>query len=357
MQISTLNLENVRCIKKADIYLGENVNLLLGNNGSGKSTLLESIYILATGKSFRTSKLDSVKNFEGDNFTIFSKIEKKGFEKTVGFRKVRTKVDIRIDSIQINKLSELALNFSLLTFHSNSICIIEGEPQYRRRYIDWWLFHSKPQFYQEWLRYQKLLKQRNAALRQDNSLLHVWDEAFAESGDIIDALRKSAIQELMEEILNIIKNNNLTQFNSLSWQYNSGWAKDETLLSSLKRSHKRDVLYGFTSVGIHRSDLRFYFHGKDAKEFLSRGQQKTLSLIMLIALASIHKKILHETPIFIIDDISSELDATHRYNLTEQIVKLGGQIILTAIDEKDLRFPMATPVSSFVLKQGEVHVL
>ena len=357
MLVSSLYVENVRCIKKANIFLGEGVNLFFGANGSGKSSLLESLHILATGKSFRTSKMDGVKNFDSDNFTISSTINRNGFEKVVGYRKDKSNLDIRIDTVNVTRLSELILNFSLITFHANSIFIIEGEPQYRRRYIDWWLFHSNSEFYPEWLRYQKLLKQRNAALRQDNNFLDVWDEALAESGEIIDSLRKSALKIMMDEVVSIIQRNYSTQLTAFSWQYNSGWPKDETLLSALKRNQQRDILYGFTSVGIHRGDLRFTFHGKDAKEALSRGQQKTLSLIMLIALASIHKKILNETPIFMVDDISSELDHEHRYNLVEQLIDFGGQLLFTAIDKKDLRFPTSTPVSTFVLQKGEVHVL
>ncbi len=357
MLVNSLCVENVRCIKKANIFLGEGVNLFLGVNGSGKSSLLESVHILATGKSFRTSKIDGVKNFDSDNFTIFSTIKRNGFEKVVGYRNEKSNVDIRIDAVNVNKLSDLVLNFSLITFHSKSIFIIEGEPQYRRRYIDWWLFHSNSQFYPEWLRYQKLLKQRNAALRQNDNFLHVWDEALAESGEIINLLRKSALQILMEEVVSIIKDNYSTQLSAFSWQYNSGWPKDETLLSALKRNQQRDILYGFTSVGVHRGDLRFTFNGKDAKETLSRGQQKTLSLIMFISLGSIHKKLLNETPIFMIDDLASELDDEYRYSLLEQLIDFGGQILLTAIDKKDLRFPMSTPVNSFMLQKGEVHVL
>ncbi len=357
MLINSLYLENVRCIRKANIFFGDGVNLFLGSNGSGKSSLLESVHLLATGKSFRTSKLDGIKNFDSDNFTISSKIKRNGLENVVGFRKHKSNVDIRVNTKTISRLSELVVNFSLITFHSNSIYIIDGEPQYRRRYIDWWLFQSNPKFYPEWLRYQKLLKQRNAALRQNNNFLHVWDEALAESGEIINLLRKSALEILMHEVITIIKNNYSKQLSEFSWQYNSGWPKGETLLSALKRNHQRDILYGFTSVGVHRGDLRFSVHGKDVKEFLSRGQQKTLSLILLIALASIHKKVLHETPIFMADDISSELDNTHRYNLIEQIIDFGGQLFLTAINEKDLTFPINTSVSSFVLQKGEVHVL
>ncbi len=90
---------------------------------------------------------------------------------------------------------------------------------------------------------------------------------------------------------------------------------------------------------------------------LSRGQQKTLSLLMLMALASIHKKLLNETPAFMVDDISSELDSAHRYNLIEQIIDFGGQLLLTAIDENDLKIATSTPISKFVLQEGEVLVL
>lgn len=357
MQINNLYLENIRCIKKANFFLGEKINLISGVNGAGKSSLLEAIHILSTGKSFRTSKMDGVKNFDSNSFTISSTIKRNGFEKIIGYRKEKSNIDIRINTENISRLSDLAKNFSLITFNSNSILIIEGEPQYRRRYIDWWLFHSNPDFYPEWLRYQKLLKQRNAALRQSNKFLSIWDEVLAESGETIDALRKSAIQIIMEEVISIINTTYSMQLSEFSWQYNSGWAKGETLLSALKRNQQRDILYGFTSIGSHRSDLRLLFYGKDAKEYLSRGQQKVLSLIMLTALASIHKKLLNEAPIFMIDDISAELDARNRYTLIEKIIDFGGQIFLTTIDKKDLSFPSSIPVSSFVLQKGEVHVL
>ncbi|OYY75075.1 MAG: hypothetical protein B7Y40_01230 [Gammaproteobacteria bacterium 28-57-27] len=358
MIINSLHLENLRNIKSASISLGEGVNVFLGVNGSGKSSLLESAHVLATGKSFRTSKIDNLKNFDSDYFTISSNIKRNGLIKTVGFRKDKSSFDIRVNAKNVNRLSELALNFSLVTFHSNSIFLIEGEPQYRRRYIDWWLFHSENKFYSEWLRYQKLLKQRNAALRKEISYMHVWEESLAESGEILNLFRKSAVEILMDELISLINNNNYSSLLSgFSWQYNYGWPKDETLASSLKRNRQRDIQYGFTSVGPHRSDLRFLFHGKDAKDMLSRGQQKTLSLLMLMALASIHKKLLNETPAFMVDDISSELDSAHRYNLIEQIIDFGGQLLLTAIDENDLKIATSTPISKFVLQEGEVLVL
>jgi len=337
--------------------LGDGINYFFGTNGSGKSSLLESINILATGKSFRTSKIENIKNFDSNYFTISSTIKRKGIENTVGLRKEKTKIDIRINSSSVSRLSELASNFSLITFHSYSNFIIEGEPQYRRKYLDWWLFYSNKTFYTEWQRYHKILKQRNASLRQEISLLQIWDESLAASGETINDLRHSASDMLMEELEVLINNDYSSYVPNFSWQYYSGWAKDEPLLSALKRNQQKDIQYGFTSVGPHRGDLKLYTQGKDAKDTLSRGQQKTLSLLMLVALASVHKKILNEVPIFMIDDISSELDAAHRYNIVEEVINLGGQVILTGIDKKDLIFSASSEVNTFVLQKGEVHVV
>jgi len=355
--IKSLYLENIRCIKNANIFFGNGINYIYGTNGSGKSSLLESISILATGKSFRTSKIENIKNFDSNFFTISSTIRRNGIENNVGLRKEKTKIDIRINSSSVKRLSELALNCSLITFHAHSYSLIEGEPQYRRKYLDWWLFYSNKQFYSEWQRYNKILKQRNASLRQEISLLHVWEDALAESGETLNYLRRAATDTLMYELADLIDSNYSSYLPNFSWQYYSGWAKDEPLLSALKRNQQKDIQYGFTSVGPHRGDLKFYAQGKDAKEILSRGQQKTLSLLMLVALASVHKKVLNEIPIFMIDDISSELDAAHRYNIVEKIIDFGGQIILTAIDKKDLTFSTPSSVNTFVLQKGEVHVV
>lgn len=357
MIINSLHLENLRIIKNANISLGKGINLFTGVNGSGKSSLLESVHVLATGRSFRTSKIDNLKSFDTDYFTISSNINRNDLIKTVGFRKDKSSFDIRVNAKNVNRLSELALNFSLVTFHSNSIFLIEGEPQYRRHYIDWWLFHSENKFYPEWLRYQKLLKQRNAALRKELCYMHVWEESLAESGENLNLFRKSAVEFLMSELVSLINYNYSSLLSDFSWQYNTGWSKDETLASSLNRNRQRDIQYGFTSVGPHRSDLRFIFHGKDAKDILSRGQQKTLSLLMLMTLASIHKKVLNEIPAFMVDDISSELDNTQRYNLIEQIIDFGGQVLLTAIDERDLKISTSASINKFVLQKGEVLVL
>ncbi len=357
MNIKSVYLENFRCIKKANIFLGEGINYLFGTNGSGKSSFLEAINVLATGKSFRTSKIENIRSFDSDYFTISSTIKRKGIENFIGLRKDKKNFDIRINSSSVNRLSELALNFSLITYHSHSNFMIEGEPHYRRKYLDWWLFYSNNQFYSEWQRYHKLLKQRNASLRYEISLLNVWDDALAKSGETINNLRYSASAILMEELANLIHNNYPSYVPSFSWTYYSGWAKDEPLLSALKKNQQKDIQYGFTSVGPHRGDLKLYVQGKDAKETLSRGQQKTLSLLMLVALASVHKKVLHEIPIFMIDDVSSELDTIHRYNIVEEIISLGGQVIFTAIDKKDLMFSTPNEVNTFVLQKGEVHVV
>lgn len=357
MIVKSINLENFRCIKNAAIELGDGVNFFFGENGSGKSSLLESLHILATGKSFRTSKIENIKNFENNYFSIFSKIKRKGIENVIGLKKEKSFFDIRINSENINRLSDLVLHFSILTFHANSIKLIEGEPIYRRRYIDWWLFHSDPIFYAEWLRYQKILKHRNAALRTDYEFLGTWDEALAESGEKINSLRLSAVENMMIELNYLLKYNENFIFSNFSWKYYFGWSKEESLYSSLKRNFPRDAQYAFTSVGPHRSDLRLFFQGKDAKETLSRGQQKTLSLLLLMALASLHKKVLNETPVFLIDDLSSELDVNHRRHLMDQIVDFGGQILVTAVGEKDLIFPNAAAIRTFTLQEGVVHML
>lgn len=357
MIIKTLNLENFRCIKNTHISLGEGVNFFFGENGSGKSSILESIHVLATGRSFRTSKIEHLKNFDNDFFSIFSKLKRNNIENNIGFRKEKSNFDIRINSSSISRISELALYFSIITFHSNSINLIEGEPVYRRRYIDWWLFHSNEKFYTEWSRYQKILTQRNAALRTDHDFMHLWDEALAESGEILNELRSSAVEKLMTELIILVKITNSKLYSNISWRYNSGWSKSENLLSSLKNNQQKDTQYGFTSVGPHRSDLKLFFHGKDAKETLSRGQQKTLSLLMSMALASLHNKILNETPAFLIDDLSSELDVNHRHHLMDQIVDFGGQVLVTAVSEKDLIFPSSATINTFTLQEGAVHML
>jgi DNA replication and repair protein RecF len=273
----------------------------------------------------------------------------------LGLLKNNRNLELHLNGLSTVKLSELARHLAVITFHSESDQLVQGEPIFRRRFIDWFLFHTKIDFFKEWSRYQRILKQRNAILRSDMNQIYYWDQLLAESGEIITLWRIEAVENFMGFFLDII--GDIQTFSSFSWSFMPGWSVSENLICALQRSHHRDSQQGFTSFGPHRADLRLRIMGKDVKEVLSRGQQKTLTVLMLLAMASLFNKFKKQNPIILLDDLASELDSHHREYLLDKLSCLGCQIILTSLNETDWAHCLPSSAKHFHVQEGTVSVL
>ncbi len=355
MIIKNLSLENFRCFEKIELIFNDSVNLITGENGCGKTSILESLQIISTGKSFRSSRTVNIRKDLCDYFLISSCIQDKSGYFNIGLQRNHKDVTLRINGKNAERFSEATRKLSILSFNSDTFNLIDGESSYRRRFIDWWLFYAHDNFHHEWLNYQRILKQRNSCLRNDVDMLDYWDYSLSQSGELINNYREYAFNLIYQEFNYIdkifYKNNNF------SWSYFSGWSKEKSLLDALTQNRQKDIYYGYTSVGPHRADIRILTKNKNVKEILSRGQKKKLILLMLSALATSYKNFLHESPIFMLDDFPSELNSSHRQIILEKILSLGGQVFFTALEQTELDFSGIGSLSTFVLKDGHVSMV
>lgn len=347
--ITEISLSQFRNIQKSVFYPALGINLLIGENGSGKTSILESIYLLAMGRSFRTRNLKHVIQTDEKQTQIFARIHP-GIP--VGMQVSSTLgIQIRLNNAPLKKLSDLATHLPLQYIPANCHQFFDLGPGFRRKVIDWGLFHVEQEFMFHWRTYKKILSQRNAALRNSKPIneIKLWDSSLIEHGLKIANYRKNYLTILLEEFIKWF-HMLCADFNNAEYEvrYSAGWPKDSQFAEVLHSTISRDIALGYTRSGPHAADWSIKINGQDPAEMCSRGQQKMFFLAISLAQISLLQKKTQQKSVLLIDDISSELDAEHQQLAMKSIKRLDIQSFITTtnpelnssinINEKDIMF-------------------
>lgn len=329
--LSRLVLSNFRNIVAADLPLAPAVNLFCGANGSGKTSLLEAVHMLASGRSFRSRQSQTVIRYDHEALAVFARLAS---GVTLGVEKRRDgQGRIRINQTAAESSSQLAACLPLQVINSESFAALDGGPGVRRQLLDWTVFHVEHSFAQHWKVYQSALKQRNALLRRgkiDATLFAPWEHQLVQSGAAVDALRRKVFAQLCIHFRERLADLPGEIFSPLELHYRSGWKKDISLEDSLRDSLEGDLAQGFTRVGPHRADLRFTIHGQPAHAVLSRGQQKMAVCALRTAMATAVS--MREKPVFLVDDLPSELDEDNQLLFARWVSDSASQVLVTGIE-------------------------
>ncbi|MFD2230025.1 DNA replication/repair protein RecF [Alkalimarinus sediminis] len=359
MPYQSIVISKFRNLADQRLELSPLINIVDGKNGSGKSSLIESLYYLSVGKSFRSSKLDSIIEHNSSGFTLFSVTgDDNSHQHRVGISREKNKPAlIKIDGEFIRSAIQLATITPTLVIEPETFDLLDGGPNNRRRYMDWGVFHVEHRFSEVWRRYTKSLKQRNTLLRRgriDRSLLAPWDGQMATTAAMIDQYRNDYIMSLVPVINDILKS--LNQTIDIDISYYRGWDKKTDYKTILEDSIERDIRSGFTHQGPHRADIRIKVNGRFADEVLSRGQKKILIFAMILAQGAFLSKLLGRKSVYLIDDISAELDIEHRKNVCSYLEKLESQVVLTVVDIDSVLplFRKDTELRMFHVEHGKV---
>ena len=334
MAYQHITIQDFRNLTEQKVVFSPFINIVKGNNGSGKSSLLEALYYLSVGKSFRSSKLDSIINHNASNFTLFCLAGDKVHHHRIGVTREKNKTAvIKVDGEFIRSAARLANITPTLVIEPETFELLDGGPNNRRRYMDWGVFHVEHLFSRAWKHYTKSLKQRNTLLRRgriERSLLAPWDAQMIKTAELIDEYRHEYIVSLVPVINDILEQLNHSM--DLDISYYRGWDKKTSFADSLDKSFIRDAASGHTHQGPHRADIKIKIGGLYADEVLSRGQKKILIFALILAQGQILKERLGRKSVYLIDDISAELDVEHRNNLCTYLEKIESQVILTVVD-------------------------
>ncbi len=342
MKLDRVQLTHFRNISSAVLSPSRSLTVISGKNGSGKSSLLEAIFYLGFGRSFRTNKHKSVIQNEQDAFSIFaSGIDDDERTFKVGLeRRTTEQFTCSVNGEHSHRLADLVSLIPVQLFTPQSTDLVIGSPSERRKFVDWGLFHVEQSFHSLFLTYSKLLKQRNALLKQQASLTApqhgYWQEQLVATGEKLNLLRQGYI-EALKPIFNAISSEFLPEF-SVEISYYKGWEKDASLSEALARKQDYDLRVGHTSVGPHKSDVRFRVNGINAQEILSRGQLRMAVAALQLSQTALFSKQTNRKSIFLLDDVGAELDLDKRERFIDGLLNMDTQIFVTAIETQQLEF-------------------
>lgn len=367
MRLTHLSLHNFRNYVRLDLDLEPGVTLLVGDNAQGKTNLLEAIFYLATSRSPQAGADREVVNWlaieqEPLPYTrLVGKLIRGSGELAIEITLVqqenngdRYRKQIRINGVA-KRAMDLLGQLNVVLFLPQDIDLVSGSPGGRRRYLDVMLCQVDPAYCRALSRYNQILSQRNALLRDlrergrngPEQQMAFWDEQLAEHGSRLVASRGQAV-EMLGALAHEVHRELTAGEGRLQTSYEPSLEaeglEDSTEIEAAFREQlvslrEREMAAGMTLVGPHRDDVRFLIdeaqQAYDAGVYGSRGQQRTIALALKLAEVEFMRRRTGEQPVLLLDDVLSELDGHRRAFLMHALENGAQQSILTTTD---LRF-------------------
>ena len=334
--LTTIDIENFRCIRAAHLTLDPQATGIVGENGSGKTSLLEAIYLLAHGRSFRANQREKLLPPQTDFLRVVGRVQTARGELVAGIEYGKQGTRANLAGQGISGIAEIAEILPVQVIDPGVHRLIEEGSARRRRLLDWGVFHVKHEFLGVWRRYQRALQQRNAVLRSngDEQLLAEWEGELGTAGHRVDTLRSEYASQLLPHFVGIAEQ--LLGAQGARFSYRRGWAAEHELVAQLIESRPRDQRLRTTTVGAHRADVAFAFEGAPARDRVSRGQQKLLAAAFILAQLAFQAAQGAPPACLMLDDPAAELDVDNLGKLLAAVSKIPAQLVITSVHESGL---------------------
>lgn len=362
MRILQLSLRYFRNYERLDLPLPPHSTILYGDNAQGKSNLLESIYYLATSRSFRAGGDRELLNWRlADDPIGFTRIgaraERNGepFDLDVVLREEPRRDDLGGTTlskrVRLNEAPKRAIDVvgavMAVMFSPQDIELVEGAPLLRRRYLDVTISQADRRYCRSLAQYNRVILQRNSLLRavRDRGVgldqIDLWNRELIAAGSYVVAQRVEAVRCLGDEArrfyADLSGTDDVLRVGYKSTIFGSGdpvvtiEQVSAAMEARLAEVRSKEVLLGVSLVGPHRDDLIFTLGGRDLGAYGSRGQQRLGALALKLAEAEHLHRQTGDLPILLLDDVLSELDPTRRAGIFAAI-RPNQQVLFTTTD-------------------------
>jgi DNA replication and repair protein RecF len=361
--LTDLHIFQFRNIQSFDWKPHERANLLVGMNAQGKTNLLESIFLLGTTKSLRHGQPSDDLIMEGKSEAFSKGVIKRETpdldrDLEVLLRKGEPKL-VRLNGKKLTPFSKIFGQLTVVLFVPEDLQMVKAGPAARRYYLDLEISQASQPYLHDLQIFQRVLKQRNGALRllaegqAGYETVEAFDEPLIQSGSAIVQFRRQAVAEL-EPLAAEVQRRVSRDGEALSLQYASSLVPADRPLPAelgeiqhcyrlkLKEVMREEKMRCTTLAGPHRDDLEILLNARPARAFASQGQQRTTALALKLAEVQFLSRRLNENPILLLDDVLSELDLTRQ------------QELLGLLDEHVQTFVTSTHADGLAYKPGQV---
>ncbi len=352
MYLDCAVFENYRNIEHFPFSFDKGINILYGKNAQGKTNVIEGIYLFGSGKSFRHARerdlIKSDKNHAQVSIAYVDSVR----ENKMSYRMFRDlSRETFKNGVKIGKMSSFIGNFKAVLFCPEHLSIVKDEPAQRRNFLDNAISQINRPYLAALIEHKKLVEQRNALLKnyekQKDSFymtMEIISEKLAEDAAYITEVRAKYLDRLFRLVNGYLKEmtDGRESADYLYLSHISGFENEELFdrkqnieryRRMLTKDLQREILMGTGISGAHRDDFEIKLNGMNAKIFASQGQQRSIALAMKLAEGELSKEESGEYPVFLLDDVLSELDRDRKHYVLSELHDR--QVIITTCDEND----------------------
>lgn len=349
MRIRRLLLEDFRSYDRTEMDLPPGTTAFVGPNGSGKTNILEAVGLLARGDSPRTRDDTDLVRWGAAMARVAAEAERDGDMRRVELMLFTAAEGERrrprrylVDGA--SKRADDALGrIVVVTFFPEDVDLLSEAPSARRRYLDAMIAQVDPRHRADGREHQRVVEQRNALLRAlrdegpapEGGEMAFWDAELCRLAASISLRRLLAVRELRAPFRDAVERwsgeHDVDVAYATAAEGETEAERTESYRRLIDEKREREMWQAVTLVGPHREDLAVTSAGRQVPSFASRGEQRTVVLALKIAESVWLQRSTGTTPLFLLDDVLSELDAERRQRLIEALPADAQVLVTTAL--------------------------
>lgn len=339
MRLTRLISEGYRNLEPLDLSTDTGFVVFHGPNAQGKTNVLEAVHLLCTLKPLRGRKRTELIRWGGERASIVGWVDSEGITRKHRVDLSRDQRQVELDGKRVSDLAEYFSDIRCICFTPQDFRVVAEEPKWRRRWLDRAAFTAAPAHLAVVRNFRRALAQKGAALRQEgtqSALLDALDHQVATTGAAL-VTRRVAMLEQLDPHVRTVHSGLVGGTGSVRLRYRTqctGTTEAEraaALLAKLAEVRPGELRRRTTLAGPQSDDVVVELDGRAARTWGSRGQVRSLVLSLKLA-EMIAARERGEVPLFLIDDVSSELDRDRTRRLVEALADLGAQVWATTTD-------------------------